>query len=787
MADCSVYQSRHLSLEALKYLIARLLLAGRWIIVLLLLGAPNLQAAGSQPPDVLILNSYAPGYPWSDDEQAGVLSILSKKHREIEPVIEYLDFNRFTDPGREAWLIQDVADKCRTRPPRLIITLDNAAFNFALKYRSRLGPEVPLVFGGLNRFTNDMIAGQKKITGVSEEFDFSGTFTLIRYLRPGTRHILVIGSQTMSSIESRKAFESFIPRYINHYTFEYFDRWTNAELINRVASLPDDWVGLILDVSRDVTGRYNYNNAEFSQMLSSRARVPVFLTARPPGKYDSSAYAWNGIGGGMAVAELHGAKVGELANRILEGEEADTIPIVRHPPQRLEVDFRQMKRFNLSLDLLPQGTQAINTPVTFYQINRSRIILTAVIMVVLCGIIIALSLNILWRMRAERALRQAEEHLRSSQKLEAIGLLAGGVAHDFNNILQVIQGHTSFLEETLTESPHACEDITAIKTAAERASQLTRQLLTFSRKQPLKTEAVDPDAMVTDMAKMLRRLLGDHINLQVTPLAEPGTLMGDKGQLEQMLMNLCVNARDAMPGGGQIRIKLERISLRNTKAAGYSELKDGSYVVLTVSDSGCGIPHENLDHLFEPFYTTKDLGKGTGLGLSVVYGIVSKHNGAIRVQSEVGKGSVFTILLPIHDSQMEKSTATAFEDFMPGKGTILLAEDDPDVCRITAHILEHNGFKVIQAADGEEAETLFSQNHEEIRLAVLDVLMPKRNGRQVFDFLRAHYPEIRVLFCSGYSAEMLPPEIAPESGVAMINKPYSDRELLTQVHRLLET
>jgi two-component system cell cycle sensor histidine kinase/response regulator CckA len=386
MADCSACQFRHISPgtswrpRGTRVRPTRLMKVVRWTVVLLLLCAPHLQAADSPPPDVLILNSYAPGYQWSDDELTSVLSVLRQTYREIEPVIEYLDFKRFTDPSREAGLIQDVADKCRTRPPRLIITLDNAAFNFALKYRARLGPDIPLVFGGLNRFTPDMIANQRKITGVSEESDYSGTFKLIQHLQPGARHILVISSQTESSIESRKVFETFVPRYSDRYTFEFFDRWTNAELIDRVASLPDTWVGLILDVTRDVTGHDNYNDAEFTKTLSNRARMPVFLTSRPPGGKDWSVYAWDGIGGGMIVAEVHGAKVGELATRVLAGEDADAIPVVRHSPQRLEVDFRQMKRFNFSLDLLPPGTQVINAPVTFYPINRSRIILAGAVM-----------------------------------------------------------------------------------------------------------------------------------------------------------------------------------------------------------------------------------------------------------------------------------------------------------------------------------------------------------------------------------------------------------------------
>ena len=737
-------------------------------------------------PDVLVLNSYAPGYAWSDDEQKGLLAALQRKYNgALEPVVEYLDFKRFEDPRRETWLLQDVADKCRVRPPQLIVTLDDPAFEFALKYRNRLGPDVPIVFGGVNRFTRDLIAGQKKITGVAEESDYHGTFELIARLRPAARHILVISCDTESSIEKRKAFQSFAPQYADRYQFLYYDTWTDDELIQRVSTLPDDWVGLILDATRDRTGHYNYNDGSFSRRMSSLARMPIFLTARPPGTADWSVSPWDGIGGGMIVAELHGATVGALAVRVLAGEDAGAIPVIRYSPQRLEVDHRQMVHFGLSEALLPPGTHVLNAPVTFYQVHRSQIFLAIGLVLVLCGIIVALSLNILWRHRAERALRHAEEHMRASQKLEAVGLLAGGVAHDFNNLLQVITAHASFVRDAPGLSAATTEDLAAITDATERAARLTQQLLAFSRKQSLRPEPLDPNALVGDMAKMMRRVLGDHIELTVTPLPEPCTCVADRGQLEQVLMNLCVNARDAMPAGGRIRIELERITLEAADQATYPELGPGPHLVLTVSDTGSGMPRDVLERMFEPFFTTKEHGKGTGLGLAVVYGIVRQHDGAIRVYSEVGRGTVFKILLPLKATPSVAPAPPATAELPRGQGTLLLAEDDPQVRTVGARILTRNGFAVLSAADGEEAEALIAQHHDEIRLAVIDVLMPKRNGRQVYESLRARHPGIPVLFCSGYSAEMLPPEIAPTAGVALIRKPYTAEQLIVQVHRLL--
>ncbi|MFT3828250.1 MAG: ATP-binding protein [Opitutaceae bacterium] len=743
------------------------------------------EAPAADAPDILILNSYAPGYEWSDDELAGVVSELRSFDRGIEPVIQYLDFKRFPGQEREAALLQDVAAKCRQRPPRLIITLDNSAFDFALAHRARLGAEIPVVFGGLNRFTPTLIAGQHAITGVSEESDFSGTFQLIASLRPQTRRIVVLGNATASSVEKRRTLEASLPRYADRYTFEFFEEWTNEQLFARVAKLGDDEVGLVLDLTRDAAGRDNYRDGAFTEKLVACSRAPLFLTSRPPGANDWSRYQWDGIGGGMVVARTHGEAVGQLAVRVLQGERAEAIPVVRYSPQVMEVDYRQMQRFGIPTELLPRGTRLVNDPSTFYRIHRSRLIAGALLIVFLCAVIVALSIAMLQRRRAERALRRAEEQLRAAQKMEAIGLLAGGVAHDFNNILQVIRGHAGFLREALRSMPRERDDLEAILGSTQRAAQLTRQLLLFSRRQVLSTAAFDPNELVDELGKMLRRVLGEHIELVTVPLDQPLTILADKGQLEQVLLNLCLNARDAMPGGGRITIGLSRTELTAADCAQRPELKPGPHLELKVADNGCGMPRAVLEHLFEPFFTTKEPGRGTGLGLSVVYGIVKQHRGAIAVSSEVGVGSVFQILLPIVESKERTASPRSEPELPQGNGTILLAEDDASVRAVALRVLAGNGFRVLIASDGAQAEDLAREHHATIRLAILDLLMPKRNGREVRDFLRERYPSIRVLFCSACSPEMLPAGTAPGPESTLLRKPYSSRELLAAVHHLL--
>ena len=737
-------------------------------------------------PNVLVINSYAPGYIWSDEVLEGVLSELRTVDNEIKPVIQFLDFKSFPNPNREQWLIQDLSEKCRIRPPKLIITIDNAAFDFALKYREQLGAEVPLVFGGINRFVPEMIAGHRNITGVSEETDYSGTFRLIEHLRPAADKILVISNRLPSAIESRKVFESFLPRYSDRYTFEIWDDWTNEELFARLEHLNDDWVVLILDVVSDVNGTENYSNAEFSRALASRPRVPVFINARPPGARDTALDPWECIGGGLVSAEVHGKAIGRMGARILQGEDINANPVIPHSPQRIEVEYSQMKRFGIPLKQLPPEAHVLNAPVTFYQINRSRMLLAGAVFIILLLIIALLSVNILARKRAEKALRKAEEHLRTSQKLEAVGLLAGGVAHDFNNILQVISGHGHFLQEALKENSEAINDVEIIQEATARAAQLTRQLLAFSRQQPLKPASVEMNGLVSDMARMLSRVLGEHIELKIIPLKKPCTISADKGQLEQVLLNLCINARDAMPDGGRILIELNQVHLDNAAVRELPEIPAGSYLKLSVSDSGCGIPPDLLKQVFDPFFTTKDQGKGTGMGLAVVYGVIHQHQGSIRVYSEAGKGTVFRIFLPSAPASGHISETESTASFPRGSGKILLAEDEDRVRKLTVRILESNGFEVVVAKDGNEALSMLQKHHGSIRMAIIDVIMPKRSGKQVFDIMQQKWPDIPVLFCSGYSAEMLPTENMPDAGISLLNKPYSRTDLLSHVHRILE-
>jgi len=386
---------------------------------------------------------------------------------------------------------------------------------------------------------------------------------------------------------------------------------------------------------------------------------------------------------------------------------------------------------------------------------------------------------------AEEALRQNEEHLRQMQKMESVGRLAGGIAHDLNNMLAVILGYGEILEEDLPAGDPDHENVREILAAGQRARDLTRQLLAFSRKQLLEMHPVDVAEMVNGLKNMLGRLLGEDITFKV--IAAPGTarVNADRSQLEQVLMNLCVNARDAMPGGGTLTIETSQILLDEYYVSSHPGIKPGRYVQLTVSDSGCGMDAETKRHIFEPFYTTKDTGKGTGLGLATAYGIVKQHGGDIWVYSEPGKGTAFKVYLPRieADSVVDEKPADAM---IRGNGeTILLIEDETAVRRLVAQMLERLGYHVLEAATPEECEA-FAAGPEPIGLLLADVIMPGMNGRQLYERLLEKRPGLNVLFMSGYTENAIAHHGILDAEVNFIPKPFTELALSQKIHEALK-
>jgi len=381
-----------------------------------------------------------------------------------------------------------------------------------------------------------------------------------------------------------------------------------------------------------------------------------------------------------------------------------------------------------------------------------------------------------------------EEKLRQSQKMEAIGRLAGGVAHDFNNLLTVIIGYSQILAEGVPAASRMKNATTQIRSAADRAAGITRQLLAFSRKQVLSPRVIDLNDVMMNIDTMLRRLIGEDIEILTVPGLDLGTVKADPGQIEQVIMNLAVNARDAMPGGGKLTLETENTELDEAYAREHPPLQPGRYVMLAVSDTGIGMTADTQAHIFEPFFTTKEVGKGTGLGLSTVYGIVKQSEGYIWVYSEPDQGTTFKIYFPRIDQAAEGVGGAEKKPAGMERGTetILLVEDEEQLRQLIATVLEEYGYKVLPAAGTAEGLELCRANHRDIRLLVTDVILPGMNGRQLAEQVQKISPRTRVLYISGYTSNAIVHYGVLDAGLWFLAKPFSLSALIAKVREVLD-
>ncbi len=382
--------------------------------------------------------------------------------------------------------------------------------------------------------------------------------------------------------------------------------------------------------------------------------------------------------------------------------------------------------------------------------------------------------------------KKLEEQLRRSQKMEAVGQLAGGIAHDFNNILTAIIGYGSLMKMKMDDADPMRFNLQQILDTSERAASLTRGLLTFSRKQAISLRPVSLNTSIKNVEKLLRRLIGEDIDLKFNLSQEDQIIMADSGQIEQILMNLATNARDAMPKRGRLTVSTEQIVFDQEFIRMHGEGKVGMYALISVKDTGSGMDEKTQERIFEPFFTTKDTGRSTGLGLSIVYGIVKRHNGYIICDSEPGRGTTFKIYLPMIKSEIVKAEAAEPLSVPGGAETILIAEDDAAVRSLMKEMLVRFGYAVIEAIDGEDAITRFMENRDAIRLLILDVIMPIKNGKEVFEEIRKIRPEVKVIFASGYTEDILHKKGIPEENQNFIAKPLSPTELLMKVRDTLD-
>ena len=383
--------------------------------------------------------------------------------------------------------------------------------------------------------------------------------------------------------------------------------------------------------------------------------------------------------------------------------------------------------------------------------------------------------------------RKLEDQLRQAQKMEAVGTLAGGIAHDFNNILNVIVGYGTMALARQGDDPISREQINEMLVAADRAAHLTKMLLAFSRKQVVDRKPIRVNEIILGVEKMFSRIIGEDIVFTMELSGRDMAIMADSTQLAQVVMNLVSNARDAMPNGGHLTISTESLDVRAEYITAHGPVPTGTYALISVTDTGSGMDPETQSKIFEPFFTTKRVGEGTGLGLAIAYGIIKQHEGFIQVESEKGTGTSFKILLPIiEEDAANRQELAAVAPMQGGTETILVAEDDDSLRKLTRIVLESFGYTVITAEDGEETITKYRENRDTVRLLVLDMIMPKKNGKEAYDEIRKLSPDIKALFISGYTMDSITKRKLIDESMDFILKPVSPNDLLKRVREILD-
>ncbi|MBI4690615.1 MAG: response regulator [Nitrospirae bacterium] len=382
--------------------------------------------------------------------------------------------------------------------------------------------------------------------------------------------------------------------------------------------------------------------------------------------------------------------------------------------------------------------------------------------------------------------RHSEQKLRHTQRLEILGSLTSCVVHDFNNVLTAIMGYGHLLQMKMREDGTYRHNIEQILASAEKAANLTQSLLAFSKKKVKNPRPIELNGLIRETEKFLSRVINENVELNMKLANDNLTVMADSNQIEQVLINLCTNARDAMPEGGFLTIETSPIKLGAEFIKRHCYGKRGDYALISVTDNGIGMNEDIRKKIFKPFFTTKKDGKGTGLGLSIAYRIIKQHSGYVNVYSESGRGTTFKIYLPVTASEVEEKKSEEFITPVGGTETILLAEDDIDVREFTKAVLEEFGYTVIKAVNGEDAIIKFKENKDKIHLLLLDIIMPKKNGREVYEEIRKIRPDVKVLFASGYPSDFIHKKEICEQGLDFISKPTPPQELLKKLRAVLD-
>ena len=793
----------------------RTLPAARWgailgwaLSTLAILVATAEARAGPATRHVLFLNSYHHGLEWSDDLVRGTRTVVDGEPYPVELWVEQMDTRRFNGPEYEARLTDLLRFKYAHRSMNAVVAADDAALAFLVARHDQLFPGVPVVYLGVNNEALIARADPKIYTGLQEIFRIDDNVSLAVTLRPATRRIVVVGDATPTAAVQVDLYRALARRRPD-LTFIFLDgaHLSLDEIVEALATTTSNDAVMTTAFTRDHTGQF-FPRDEALARIAAASAAPVYSTG--------VSHLGQGLLAGSENAGFrHAQRAARKLVAVLRGTAPAAIPRETDGRPRFVIDYAQAARWSIPESRLPDSAIVVNRPSSFYQSNRTVIWGVLAFILLQAAVIGALVVNITRRRRAEQAVaaqaehlaasnanleqlnlslrsemterRHAEEQLRQAQKFDAIGRLAGGVAHDFNNLLTVILSYADILLETLDPAdvgrPHAEQ----IRQATERAAGLTQQLLAFSRKQVMQPRVVDLNVVIRGLESMVGHLIGEDVELSVRLSEHPAKILVDAGQIEQVIVNLAANGRDAMSDGGTLSIETRHVMVSPEQTDHQVPMTPGPYVLLAVTDSGKGMDADTQARIFEPFFTTKGPGEGTGLGLSTVYGIVKQSGGWIWVYSEVGRGTAFKVYLPATDAPVAVTQPVALP--VPramASETVLVAEDQDDVRALTKRVLEREGYEVLAAASGGDALVLADCYAGRIHLLLTDVVMPGLSGRDVAERLGASRPGIRVLFMSGYTHNVIAQRGVLEPGTAFLSKPFTPETLAAKVRDVLD-
>jgi signal transduction histidine kinase/ActR/RegA family two-component response regulator len=726
-----------------------------------------------------MLNSYNLGYDWTDELTRGVRAGLEGHGMPVELSVEFLDARRRGDqlfPQMKA-LLEERYSPAKTA---VIIAADDPALQFLLDHAPELLATVPVVFCGVSSEALAARVPRNRFTGVREVMNVAPFLDLAISLH-APRRLFVVSDATLTSNTHRRNIESYArdqrglqPVYLDGRV-QSFD-----EILGQLRhqTTPRDLV-MTTSFTLDHTGQSFPSRAAFTRIATASA-APVYS---PMATEVGQGLMAVGVNGGYE----HGLTTARLTMALLRGRSPADVPIESFSRVAYQFDYQQLVRYGIDEARLPRAAVIVGRPRSFYGENRPLIWGTTVFILGQTGVIAAFTWNVLRRRRAERELARTEADLRQSQKMDAIGRLAGGIAHDFNNLLTVINGHAALLRETPTDLSEAdsVASVEEIQKAGAQAATLTRQLLAFSRKQVLQARVVNLNDIIHDLESMMGRLIGERIALTTELAPDLANLSVDPGQIQQVIVNLVVNARDAMPEGGRIVVGTRNVD-GFPAASDVPGAADCPCVALTVGDTGQGMSPQTRAQIFEPFFTTKPEGKGTGLGLATVYGIVRQSGGWIDVTSEIGRGTTFTLYFPSTRETAEPPEPSSVQlklARIPAR--VLVVEDQPEVRELAVSALRRAGHEVFEATDGDEALARFADRAASIALLVSDVVMPGLNGKELAERLRALNPDLLVVLMSGYTHEILDQQQLVGPGTAFLAKPFTPAALVRQVDLLL--